>query len=460
MQTREKVVFVNVDLRNIDNLFQGTREPLQPLDLMYAANTFDQQRYETVYVHDALENFGLLKTLQFSVVVMSTTNSYLQWNNHNLSLDGVLTLLERFERLRKHKDFYLVVVGPHSLSHYLLIVNKGADAVIVGEPDVTVAPVVEALLRGESLHGFDNVITPLTINDQPRPIAVANLNTLPTPRWEFCTGKKFDAHNAPASFENGFLYELSRGCPFQCIYCNTIDFRRNFRVKSPQTIDRDLAIMTREFQAKYVYFIDESFGYDDAWFQEVMPVVKKHSLNWGCQGNMKFTNESKLRQMADAGCLSMEFGFETFNPTALRYAHKSNDLNRAHELFSSAIKVGISPLLFMLIGLPGETLDTTLATVDFLESLPEGFRFSIGIPTPYPRTRYYELGVQQGLISPGDTGDMLYNVSGKIGTSLRWRNEDSQRRFVAKFGPNNWGNRSTIAELRTLISESLTEVRE
>ncbi|TKJ02199.1 radical SAM protein, partial [Bacillus cereus] len=258
-----------------------------------------------------------------------------------------------------------------------------------------------------------------------------------------CEKMDYSAHNSPKVFNRGFLYETSRGCPFQCSYCNTETHRRLYRKKSIVKIKRELEEMVYKHGAEYVYFIDESFGYDNDWITKVIDVLKDLPVEWGCQGNLKFTTPEKLRKMAESGCINMEFGFETFNYDILKKSKKINDLDRAKEVLESAIDVGISPVLFLLVGLPGESLETLKNTVDFLKSLRSGFRFSTGIPIPYPNTEYYRKGVKEGIIKPGQDDESLYELSGIIGNNLFW-NIEKKNEFFNKYGPNIWGNKLNL----------------
>ncbi|PUA34642.1 hypothetical protein C8Z91_34825 [Paenibacillus elgii] len=440
----KKITFMNTAMIKVDPMYRGTRKLLQPLDIMYAINTLDHEQYRCRFIEMALENLLDEDISNEDVFIVSTTTSYLQWNNYFLSLRNIDQVLNLLQQKRRDKNYKLIIFGPHCINHYKYFTDRGVDIVIVGEPESVLSEVVYKSLNNESLNDFENVVTKekLLQGFIPRTLQV-DMRNIPSPNWEICGSHEYSAHNSPKVFQKGFLYETSRGCPFQCSYCNTETHRRLYRTKPVEQIKHDLERMVYEHGAEYVYFIDESFGYDDEWVDRLLPILKEIPVEWGCQGNIKFTTPEKLLKMAEAGCISMEFGLETFNNEILKSVRKSNDLTRVRELIDAALNAGISPLLFLLIGLPGETLDSLEKTVDFLGTLKPGFRFSTGIPTPYPNTHYYRQGIEQGIIKPGQNDESLYLLSGTINNNLVW-DRNQMNIFLNDYGPNIWGTPQNI----------------
>ncbi|MCL6525141.1 MAG: B12-binding domain-containing radical SAM protein [Thermoflavifilum sp.] len=357
-------------------------------------------------------------------------------------------------REKERNEFKIIVIGPHAVNHFRYFIERGVDAVIVGEPELTIDDVAKSLVSGDKELNLSNVATAHTVSMgiTPIPVQVRDLADLPFLNWSICEGIDYDAHNSPKTFNRGFLYEASRGCPFQCIYCNTETHRRTYRKKPIERIQQELTLAVYEYGAEYIYFIDESFGYDDEWTYNLLEFLRDLPVQWGCQGNLKFTYPEKLSRMAEAGCVSMEFGLETYDAHILKMARKNNNLEAASQLIDHAIDVGISPLLFLLVGLPGETLESLRRTVEFLKSLKPGFRFSTGVPIPYPNTEYYRLGVREGKIREGQNDESLYELAGTIGNQLCW-NLENKNRFIARYGPNVWGTKRNIEQFeRDLMS--------
>ncbi|TKJ05521.1 hypothetical protein FC702_10465, partial [Bacillus cereus] len=194
----QKVTFLNCSMKNANGKYRGTRKPLQPLDIMYIYNTFKSNNYKCKFIEQEKIDIKKEDLLNEDVFLICTTNSYLTWNNHFLSLININNLLEYIYKIRTKKNFKIVIFGPHAINHYEYFIKKyKVDAVIIGEPDLTVEPVVDALIHNNSLDGFKNVVTADKLNGKFRPIPsqVENLDDLPMPNWEICEKMDYSAHN-------------------------------------------------------------------------------------------------------------------------------------------------------------------------------------------------------------------------------------------------------------------------
>lgn len=417
--------------------YQGSHAAEEPLDLLYVAGSLRD------IVETRVINFSDIDDLEFlsesDAIVYSTTNSYLQWNNHPL---GLSLFKKTWDRASNYIRIGVprFVFGPHVPMHYMEILGMGATAVFIGEAELEVANAVTASLQIRGSNARTN---------SSGPIAVANLDDLPTPAYEHSVRREYAAHNSPHDkYKLGHLYEASRGCPYQCSFCNTITHRREYRTKSASTISRDLerlALLTE--RRDYIYFIDESFAYRNDWFSTIEPVLTELPFVYGAQGNLAFMSVEKLETLQRAGFVSIEFGLESADRNILKQVGKNNRLPQAASLINSAADLGLNPLLFINVGLPGETGDTLKATTEFLSTLSPKVRMSVAMPTPYKGTALDALGRSSGIIPTNALPQEGYLYTGKIGHDLSF-SETDKNKFLAKYGPNNFLESHAIDSFR------------
>lgn len=437
------VALVSTTFAHVPQNYQGSRLEEEPLDLMYIAALTDEEVAFRICLLEVPEDRDFLAAADG--IIFSTTNSYLQWNNHPMGLDLFLSTWAEVVALAPVGAF-TVVIGPHVPGHHRRISELGASVVLLGEAELEAARVARSLLSGTfSRDAFEGVVDSNAAR-LPLPVTVTDLDALPTPAYSQTVRKVYNAHNHPTSAAGGHLYEASRGCPYQCSFCNTITHRQAYRMKSPAIIRRDLAEIARVSPRDYVYFIDESFGFNRRWANEIFDVLADFPLTYGCQGNLSFSSVEKLDRMAEVGFVNIEFGYETANEGVIKGIGKNNAIQKAPDLINHACELGLSPILFTQIGLPGETRDTLRENVAFMRQLDPRTRISIAMTTPYFDTSLWRDGVSSGLIPIDARGDDLYAFTGRVNHSLTFE-PDRALSFLARFGPNNYLTAEFLDEL-------------
>lgn len=426
------VAFLSTTFQSIPAQYQGSHEPEEPLDLLYAIATAKRVA-NCVYVD--VNDDGLATTLEDAdAIVISTTNSYLQWNNHPLGLDMLKRIWSRMDAVAPDwSSRRRVIFGPHVPAHADELFEMGADYVLLGEAEMEAC--LAATEVGRTRYAGCRVDPALGVAAATAAV-VDPLDSLPCPAYETTIGRSYWAHNHPEKGRTGHLYEASRGCPYFCSFCNTVTHRRAFRFKSPAKIEADLARLAGLTAKDYVYFIDELFGFRTQWLDDLAPRLEQLPFQYGCQANLRFMSRSKLDAMRQAGFVSIEFGFETADEDLLRLVGKDNRLGTAADLLCYAANIGLNPLLFVLVGLPGERAVTLARTVDFLRTLPPEVRISVGMPTPYIGTKLYAIGVSEGTIPRDAKGEFLYRYTGQIGHGMCF-DPEAAKAFMSKYGENH-----------------------
>ncbi len=443
MNRSVKIGFIPTSFKEFPNEFQGSHLLEEPLDLMYCAGALNNY-FDCKLVQD-LNDDGLGCLNDCDILVFSTTNSYLQYNNYPLGLGQFKLIWEKVQAVENFDKIYKVVIGPHVIHHKEELLQMGANMVFSGEAEM------EAALHILNLANNGKAV----LNNYSHSV-VSNLDDLPCPAYSLTSSGLYRAHNCiPNIHMYGHLYEASRGCPYKCSFCNTITHRRQYRTKSPRKIYDDLSYLCTVSSHRYVYFIDESFAFDYNWFLELSTFLKKMPLHFGCQANLKFMNLELLDLMKECGFVSLEFGFESASEKILRQVGKDNRLRDAAEVVNYAASIGLNPLLFLIFGLPGETKNTIEETVEFLYGLDARVRTSIALPTAYPGTGLYKKGVELGVLNSDMKDDVLYEFNGQIGHDLMMASEFKDS-FLSKYGPNNYLTDDFVIGLRNDLAKLFT----
>jgi len=121
--------------------------------------------------------------------------------------------------------------------------------------------------------------------------------------------------------------------------------------------------------------------------------------------------------MSTAGCSQLWLGIESFSSDIVSRAAKYENSEIAVEAIEVCAKSGVEPSAFLMIGLPGETVDTLNHTLEVLHTVKVPYTRSIIVATPRFGTEYYRLAEAQ---YPwlGDSFYRLNAVRGLVANSL------------------------------------------
>lgn len=319
----------------------------------------------------------------------------------------------------------LVVIGNTHASVYAetYLRNGCCDCVVHGEAEQVF---VEMLKSFERRNGFESIPSISFLKNNryvaPRQHAViSDLTSIPLPARDMVDRKYYNFQsvtNMPYSFRIGRVAKhmfTSRGCPFSCSFC-AIQRNCGRRCHSLIQVEEEIKLLTEEYKAQYIFFMDPVFVYDRKRVLEICRLIKKNRIRfrWGCEGHVNYIDEELICEMESAGCHDIAFGIESGVQRLLDRVRKGTKLEtveRCIALIKKKTKIKISGLF--IVGLPGETHEDSLATIKFSKRLPlDMAQFSIFVPYP-GSPLFYDL-VRQGQI---DTG---YREDGSFDFSL-WR---------------------------------------
>jgi|HubBroStandDraft_4_1064222.scaffolds.fasta_scaffold06418_5 hypothetical protein len=258
------------------------------------------------------------------------------------------------------------------------IVFGGPQASVVDLQTLAAFPFVDLILRGEAEESFPLLLDELAGGrrmDQvpgltyrmegqhrrnPNADVIRDLDSLPSPAYHL-TGELQAASRA--------ALEMGRGCPFACTFCSTNDFfRRNFRLRSPARILRDMRSLAEAYGLSDFDLIHDMFTVDRrrvVAFCDAM-IDSGEQFTWACSARTDCVDEPLLELMARAGCVGIFFGIETGSARMQTIIDKRLDISRAKEIIDAAEKLGIGSTVSLITGFPEETREDLEQTVRML----------------------------------------------------------------------------------------------
>jgi anaerobic magnesium-protoporphyrin IX monomethyl ester cyclase len=317
---------------------------------------------------------------------------------------------------------------------------EGVDYVVHGEGERPFVRLVEALraagrggpdpaaLRGIAGLGFHDADGPFVHPEQEK---LEDLDELPLPARHLIDLSRYD--HIAAEGERMATMQTSRGCPAKCLFC---DIRlTKFRKRSPEHVLAELRHLVERGVDDF-FFVDDTITIDKSRLVEICEIIERSGLkiHFKISARVDTVKPALLEALARAGCYRIHYGVESATPRLLKYLQKQTTPEKVAQAFRWTREAGIGTFAYCMIGIPTETRQEMMNTVDFACALdPDYAQFSIC--TPYPQTALYESMLRMGHID-----------------SDYWRRfaEHPSEEFRVRF----WNDRFSEDELRALQSEA------
>ena len=249
---------------------------------------------------------------------------------------------------------------------------------------------------------------------QKPPWRVNDLDRLPIPIRELLDNDAYfiDPMNKSGDFWGNI--QTKRGCPMNCIYCSYRYIEgSNPRYRSPEKIVEEIEIMVNNYGIRNIFIVDSVFNLDYNHLEETCNKVIKSKIDikWGANyvPSKKFIDLMPL--MKESGATHLATGVESLSEEMLKNMNKNRSPDDAFLTSQKCIDLEIEQLIHIIVGGPGETLETVRASFDRLETIKsyKGNLWQgdgdvivfIGMRI-YPHTPLQLIAEQDGVIQNGD----------------------------------------------------------
>lgn len=163
----------------------------------------------------------------------------------------------------------------------------------------------------------------------------------------------------------------SRGCPYQCSYCDRSVFRRSFRFNSAEYLYEQMALLKKDFGVRHIFFYDDLFTFNRKRVEEFCGLLRKRPLHmtFNCAVRVGHADDALLKMLKDAGGWMVSIGMESGDQELLDRHKSTVTLGQIRDTVRRIQGNGLRVKGLFMMGLPGETEQTVLRTADFIEEL-------------------------------------------------------------------------------------------
>jgi len=330
-----------------------------PLGISYIGAVLKEDG-NTVYLNDyEVDNFDAKDLKRFV-------------KKHNIQIAGISF---RTASYRSAKEFTGALKG----------INPGIKIVLGGQhvtafPEETLHDMrCDIAIRGEGEYAFRDLVRQIKkgegfnriYNAEP----IKDIDALPMPLRE---GLRLEKYNV-------ITVITSRGCPFDCIYCDKGVSTRAVKYRAPDKVFNEIKYIVGTLKKNRLYIVDDYFLLNRGKLEKLLDRIIKEKLHisWICQSRVDGIDEHIIEKVKKAGCEQIMFGIESGDERELKYMRKGTTNRQAEEAVAITKRSGITARANFMLGFPISTKEMLTNTIRFARKIhPDIIRFFAVSPLP------------------------------------------------------------------------------
>ncbi len=304
----------------------------------------------------------------------------------------------------------------------LFLEHSKADAIIVGEGEVTCTEMLTALENGRPLAEVPGLVFrdesgKAVSTDRRR---AGPIDSFAPPDWSlFDLEGYFEATDSASAWgvrADGKIWRTmpvatARGCVFKCTFCHIVYKHDPYRHRSPDAVIDEIQHHVETHGANYINFwddlsfykLDQAEKFVDSLLEADLDIAWSAAVRTDLFGQTQIPYERRLevaRKFRRAGCLTLGYSLESGSAAILEMMNKRVQVEFFEEQIRVLNEAGITSNTSIVVGYPIETRETLRETFDLCER--NRIYPSVGFLLPLPDTEMYDYAKERGFITDED----------------------------------------------------------
>jgi len=322
----------------------------------------------------------------------------------------------------KRQGWTVILGGPESANYPAKYLTFGADVVVVGEGETTMAELLPALAaRGpHHLHGVAGTV----FRDQdgqvvtnPERKKIADLDSIPWPdRGQIDQARYVDVWREKHGMGSVNMI-TARGCPYKCNWCSHAVFGYTHGRRSYLDSAAELEHIVNVYKPDQVWYADDVFTISHPWLFNYATELKRRGLRVPFETISRADRMMKdevLETLADMGCYRIWIGSESGSQRILDGMERGVKVEQVIWAANAAKRYGIQVGMFLMWGYPGEQIEDIAATVDLVKRcLPDIHLTTVAYPIK--NTGFFHKAAESVVSDKdwADSTDRDYRIKGR-----------------------------------------------
>jgi len=268
-------------------------------------------------------------------------------------------ILQLSRQLRQNRpDLILLAGGPEASADSSRVIAEGLlDGVVRGEGEASFTELITRFIGGESPAGAAGFIA-TTHDKQQLPAAAIcpDLSLLPSP-WLTA--------QLPLEKNCGVLWEVARGCRFNCAFCYDAKGHQGVRPFPEERLRQELHLFA-EHQVAQVWILDSTFNAPAQRGKQLLQMLLEVApdIHYHIEAKADFLDTETIDLLAQLSC-SIQIGLQSAATEVLQPLHRSLMPQQMTQRLQQMTEMGITFGLDLIYGLPGDNHSGFTRSLDF-----------------------------------------------------------------------------------------------
>lgn len=263
------------------------------------------------------------------------------------------------QQLRQKKpELILLAGGPEASADSQKVITEGAlDGVIRGEGEVSFADLILKLCAGEPATNITGFLSASQNTLTIPPAAVCpDLSLLLSP-W--LTGQ------LPLEENCGVLWEVARGCQFNCAFCYDAKGLQGVRPLPVERLRKELQLFVKQ-QVAQVWILDSTFNAPPERGRQLLEMLLElaPSIHYHIEAKADFLDVDTIELLSQLSC-SVQIGLQSATAQILKPLHRNLLPKQMEQQLKQMSIAGITFGLDLIYGLPGDNHAGFKKSLDF-----------------------------------------------------------------------------------------------
>lgn len=296
-------------------------------------------------------------------------------------------------------ETHVTIGGPHcNIFPEETLALRSVDSIVLNEGEITFTNLLRALKERRPLsqvQGIGYKERDGTVRFTPRVPLLDDLDQLPHPARTLLPYEKY--FSVLSKYAPVTTMMTSRGCPYQCVFCDRPYLGKEFRSRSALNVVEEMQECI-ELGIQEIMIYDDTFSIHKQRVHEICDEIVRRELpvKWDIRTSVNAVDDKLLHNLARAGCQRIHYGIESGNKEIQTIIKKFLDLDRVQHAVKVTKGLGMETLGYFMIGNATETREQMEQTIEFARRVGVDYAH-ISIHTPFPATESYRMGFEKGM---------------------------------------------------------------
>lgn len=289
----------------------------------------------------------------------------------------------------KRSGWTVILGGPESANYPVEYLRAGADIVVIGEGEATLAELLPQL-AATGPYKLSCIRGIVFRNEAGEPVRTAerakipDLDALPLPDREAIDHQKYldvwRKHHGASSIN----LITARGCPYRCTWCSHAVYGFSHRRRSPANVAQEVSWIVDRYNPDQLWYADDVFTISHPWLERYAAELSARGLHRPFETITRadrLQSEDAVKALQALGCYRIWIGSESGSQRILDAMQRGVTVEQVRHAVNLAQRYGIKVGMFLMWGYEGEEIEDIAATVEHVKiTNPDVFFTTVSYP--------------------------------------------------------------------------------